>query len=93
MDMLGLVAYVAVTFMGIVGLLAVLMPFFVLRIRNELIVMNRNLERLIELVESSPRPLAVTGTHGAPRFCRNCGSPNRPEDTICSTCRGTIANG
>lgn len=44
--------FVAV-FMLIVGILAVLMPFFVLRIRNEVIAANKKLTEIIEHMEAN----------------------------------------
>jgi len=92
MDLLGLVIYSALTFMAVVGVLAILLPFFVLRIRNELIAANRRLERLIELVESGG-PGAPAGTsrgESPPRFCRTCGAANPAGATSCTACRAAL---
>jgi hypothetical protein len=96
MDMLGLLAYMAVTFMAVLGVVTILMPFFVLRIRHELIAVNRKLERLIQLFESPPPPAVIPGPRagGAPvRFCRNCGAPNPAGEAVCSACRSALPTG
>lgn len=93
MDLLAIVAYVTVSFMVVVGVLALLMTFFVLRIRNELVEVNRKLELLIRAAEQPPRPAEVPPPQaaGAPmRFCRGCGAPNPTRNEACSACHAPM---
>jgi hypothetical protein len=93
MDLLAIVAYVTVSFMAVVAVLAILMPFFVLRIRNELVDVNRKLERLIRIAEKPARPAEMPPPHtaGAPvRFCRSCGAPNPALNEACSACHAPM---
>ena len=94
MDLLSIVAYVTVSFMTVVAVLAILMPFFVLRIRNELVEVNRKLERLIRMAEKPARPAEMPPPQaaGAPmRFCRSCGAANPAGNEACSACHAPMA--
>ncbi len=65
--MAGLLYAAMAIFLIIAGILAILMPFFVLRIRNEIISMNQKLSLLIQLLErGSQRPESKIGTPGPP---------------------------
>lgn len=50
MEAFGLFYIIVAIFLIIVAILSLLMPFFVLRIRNELISMNKKMSELIELL-------------------------------------------
>jgi hypothetical protein len=58
MEALGPFNVVVVIFFIILAILTLLMPFFVLRIRNEMIKLNKNVEKLVELFgDKAPTPI------------------------------------
>ncbi|MBW1715844.1 MAG: hypothetical protein JRJ77_08480 [Deltaproteobacteria bacterium] len=50
MEAFGVFYMIVAIFLIIVAILSLLMPFFVLRIRNEIISMNKKMSELIELL-------------------------------------------
>lgn len=68
-------------------ILAILMPFFVLRIRNEMIENNRKMERLIEAVGGERKrgffePKEIEN----PIYCPDCHTKNKNTETHCVNC-------
>ena len=58
MEALGPLSVVGVIFLIILAILILLMPFFVLRIRNEMIKLNKNMERVVDLLgDIAPTPI------------------------------------
>jgi hypothetical protein len=50
MEPIGALYFVVTFFLILAGILALMMPFFVFRIRNELILMNKKMSQLIEIL-------------------------------------------
>jgi len=79
----------------IAGILTICMPFFVLKIRNQVVDINRKLARVIELLEiqtngaeastAVPR-VEVDGEGRKIKTCAKCGGKNRAEDWKCVHC-------
>jgi hypothetical protein len=84
MGALGTLAGIIWLIIIIAGILAVLMPFFVLRIRNEMIKLNENMSKIIELL-SGKRGTPESTDKGI-KMCPHCGRENRQEDSICLSC-------
>lgn len=60
----------------VVGVMALLMPFFIYRIRNEVISINRKIGLLVnDAVENKME-----------RKCSKCGARNRAADFNCASC-------
>lgn len=69
------------------------LPFFVYKIRNQVVSMNKKLSRIIELLEaqspetSAPVPRMEVDEKGRKiRICPKCGGKNRAEDWKCTHC-------
>jgi len=92
----------ALNFSGIWGIilialvvLTVCMPFFIYKIRNQVVSMNKKLSRIIELLEvqapgtqtSTPVPRVEIDEKGRKiKICSKCGGKNRAEDWKCTHC-------
>jgi hypothetical protein len=71
-----------------------MLPFFVLRIRSEVIAMNKRLERIEELLakatglqaDASPSILKSDDRGRLVKVCRKCGRKNRAEEMNCIGC-------
>jgi hypothetical protein len=80
-------------FLLIVAILALLMPFFVFRIRNEMISMNKKMSVLIELLSGSKSDVAakyITSSDKQIKVCPFCGAGNRLDDYSCMGCSKPI---
>lgn len=73
--------------------LTVCMPFFIYKIRNQVVSMNKKLSRIVELLEDrapeKPAPVMQIETDGEGRkvkICGKCGGKNRAEDWQCVHC-------
>lgn len=71
----------------LVAAMALLMPFFVYRIRKEIISMNKKLGILIDLqsFQASASPLTPDQRPNE-RKCIKCGARNRIRDLTCMAC-------
>lgn len=75
------------------AILAIFIPFWVWRIRNEIINTNNKLDRLVELKEQERRGIKAPAvpTHlAAEKICMNCGRRNKPEDKVCEGCKAEL---
>jgi len=92
MEALGALSGIFFLFMVVVAILAFLLPFFVLRIRNEMIKLNENMVRVIELLGG--QSLHDNGGQGNPtkkiKVCPYCGTKNRAMDYTCVSCSKPI---
>jgi hypothetical protein len=84
MGALGTLAGVIWLIIIIAGILAVLMPFFVLRIRNEMIKLNENMSKIIELLGGN-RGASISADKGI-NMCPHCGRENRQDASTCLSC-------
>lgn len=84
----------------IAAVLAFCMPFFVFKIRNQVVDINKKLARVIELLEvqapgaetSETVPQVERDNKGRKiKICPKCGEKNRAEDWKCIHCGKTIA--
>jgi hypothetical protein len=76
-------------FLLILAIMALFMPFFVFRIRNEMISMNQKMSVLIELLSGSKKDVAakyITSSGKKIKRCPSCGTKNRLEDNSCMSC-------
>lgn len=77
-------------FLLIAGIMAIFIPFWVLRIRNEVIATNRNLERIAQLLGSKPpsaaRPTSRQQTNQNIKLCPECGHRNAADEKVCISC-------
>ena len=89
MDALGAFSGIVIIFLIIVAILAFLMPFFVLRIRNEMIKLNRNVAEAVDILErhfgESVSDITVYPDNKI-NLCQSCGRKNRQGDLNCSDC-------
>jgi len=82
---------VVVLFILIAGILAILMPFFVLRIRNEMIKLNENMAKVIELLGGSTSENRTGNPETRKiKICPYCQAKNRVEDYLCINCSKPI---
>ncbi len=80
MEAFGALSGIVGIFIIIVAILAFLMPFFVLRIRSEMIKLNKNMEKVIELLGGKASPTKNI------KVCPHCNAKNRQEDYTCLNC-------
>ena len=76
-------------FLLLSALLAIFIPFWVWRIRNEVIAINGTLEKLLELKEQQASKTKIPGPsphEPAAKICMKCGRRNVPEAKLCSGC-------
>ena len=91
MQVMGAFSGLITVFILIAVFLAFLMPFFVLRIRNELISMNKKLSRLIELLSAQENVSGrVVSNIETAKECPHCNARNRQEDRMCLGCGKAI---
>ncbi len=95
MEGLGTLSGIATIFILIVAALAFLMPFFVLRIRNEMISMNQKMSELIKILggnktDYSDSNIDVTSSGKKIKNCPQCGTKNRFEDYNCMACSASL---
>jgi hypothetical protein len=65
-----------------------LLPFFVLRIRNEVISMNKKLDKFLNIQEQTTTSIPVKRRE---KICTNCSARNRLEDYTCTSCSNPLA--
>ena len=70
----------------VVAVLAFLMPFFVLKIRNQVVSINQKMDTIIELLGGESGEVFPSGV----KFCTDCGAKNRMEDGRCINCSKPI---
>ena len=86
MQAMGALYIIVTRFLLIAAILAILMPFFVLRIRNELISMNQKISQLVEILGGKGSSIAQLDKSRALKTCPSCGANNRQEDYLCVSC-------
>jgi hypothetical protein len=89
MEGLGSLSGIAAIFILIVAVLAFLMPFFVLRIRNEMISMNQKMSELVKILggnKTNYSNIEVTSSGKKVKKCLQCGTKNRFEEYKCMGC-------
>jgi len=77
----------------IAAVLAFLMPFFVFRIRNEIISMNKKMTELLKIFarnENNHSDIEVTSSGKRVKRCNQCGAKNRFEDYTCIKCGAPV---
>ena len=70
-------------FLLLLAILAIFMPVFVYRIRNEMISMNQKMSLLIKLISASKTGKPI-------KICPDCGTNNRTDDYNCMSCGKAI---
>lgn len=86
MEALGGLYLIVWLFLIVAAILAFLMPFFVLRIRNEMIKLNKNMSQLIELLSGQRGQEFQLDPEKDMKTCPTCGKKNRNEDYNCMYC-------
>lgn len=79
----------ATLFLLLSAILAIFIPFWVWRIRNEVININGTLEKLLAFKEQQASSKTVSGSfphEPAAKICMKCGRRNLPETTVCTDC-------
>ena len=82
----------------VLGILALLMPFFVMQIRDSSKRIERKMDRIISLMDKSGTDESisevvkehVSDDDWAVIRCRHCGAKNRAKDTLCINCSKPI---
>lgn len=77
----------------VAGIMAIFIPFWVFRIRNEVIEMNKRMKRMVELLGSDKQVRTETGTiiqGDKYKICPACGKKNRLVDYTCLHCQQAI---
>ena len=91
----GFISLILILIGIVAGILAIFVPFFVLRIRNETIEINKKLTQLLETTEDpqEKKISAKTETLNSGKkvkICPSCGAKNRLEDPSCLKCKSPI---
>ncbi len=75
------------------AILAVFIPFWVFRIRNEIIKTNQLLARLVELHGGiNPDHYIIDSSAKPTKQCPNCGKANKRTDSTCIYCGTSLRN-
>ncbi|VAW38370.1 hypothetical protein MNBD_DELTA04-214 [hydrothermal vent metagenome] len=75
------------------GILAIFIPFWVFRIRNEIIKTNKLLARLIELNGGiNPDHYIIDSSAKPTKQCPKCGKANKKMDSTCIYCGTNLRN-
>ena len=91
-----LFAKLSTLFFIVLIVLGILIPFFILRIRNEVIQINEKLQTLISLKyeESESDTVLYRTVRNAKgqkiKVCSKCGGRNRDEDLNCTHCSAEL---
>lgn len=81
----------------VIIVLGFLLPFFVLRIRNEIILVNQNLIKIIRILGEQETSgginyyLEKDHKNRTLKVCRSCGQKNRAQDIKCIGCGNDIS--
>jgi predicted nucleic-acid-binding Zn-ribbon protein len=89
MEGLGALSGIVSILILIAVILAFLMPFFVLRIRNEIISMNQKMAELVKILGGTNKNYSnveLTKSGRKLKKCMQCGTLNRYEDDKCMNC-------
>ncbi|MBC2704860.1 hypothetical protein [Desulfobacula sp.] len=94
-DMEGLGAFSGIVTIVILiaAVLAFLMPFFIFRIRNEIISMNQKMTELVKILGGSNKNdsnIEFTKSGKKVKKCMQCGTNNRYEDYNCMKCGSAL---
>lgn len=84
----GIISLLFIGFIGVAGIMAIFIPFWIFRIRNEIIETNRLLKTLVAQGGGDPIVmLPKQSRSGKPmKYCQTCGQGNAIEDTDCIKC-------
>lgn len=88
----GLVALVVVVFLIALAVLSFLLPFFVFRIRNEMIAMNKKMSELVRIVGGESEVKESEGREEKfakgemVAICPHCDTKNSPDELNCLKC-------
>jgi len=80
-------------FLIIAAIMSIFIPFWVFRIRNEIIAANKRLESLVKLLTPSaanhnkPAADAPVAAKMLYKSCPECGHQNEIEEKMCTSCR------
>lgn len=77
-------------FLFIAGVMALFIPFWVYRIRNEVIEMNRQLSKLVEMQGYQGGYETLNKDEPGYKTCMKCGKKNRAGDAECLHCGETL---
>ena len=78
-------------FVTVAGIMAIFIPFWVYRIRNEIIETNRLLRTLVSQQTGITPETHVAGNAAKPiKKCLKCGMNNKAEDLVCMYCQGPL---
>ncbi|MBU1045447.1 MAG: hypothetical protein KJ915_13755 [Candidatus Omnitrophica bacterium] len=70
----------------IAAILAFFTPFFILRIQSEIIKTNKNLKKIINLLENQHISHLSLSDHQNSKVCIRCGTKNEEAVTKCQQC-------
>lgn len=77
-------------FLLVIGVLTICIPFFIFRIRNEIIKTNKILAQIVASLDRGEVIIDARGTEEQIRVCPSCNTPNPSDATICSSCKRVI---
>ncbi|MCF8112148.1 MAG: hypothetical protein K9J85_11775 [Desulfobacteraceae bacterium] len=89
------IALIVALLLLIYAIVTFLLPFFVLRIRNEMISMNQKMSQLIKLLGGKEQfaaksqyvdKMEMDHKGRKIKICQHCGAKNRPQDYNCVRC-------
>ena len=75
----------------IVGIFTLLVPFFVFKIRNEVVKMNRKFDKLIDILSNDEASDEYENNkrlwkYKQIKICKKCGKQNKRDDPNCISC-------
>lgn len=83
------IGYVLVVIIGLIAaVLLFLMPFFVYKIRNQVVEMNHKMSRMLAVLEKRPdQPVSL---NDQVVICEKCGHENKGWATLCVNCKDPL---
>jgi len=73
-------------FLFIAGIMAIFIPFWVFRIRNEVIEMNKKMDKLVTMTGHQAGVESRDMNDPGIKKCTKCGTKNRTADSTCINC-------
>ena len=73
-------------FLFIVGVMALFIPFWIYRIRNEVIEMNKKMDKLVKMTGRQGGFESLDINDPGIKKCTKCGAKNRTQDSTCINC-------
>lgn len=91
----GLLSLIIGLFGIVLAIMGILTPFFIYRIRNEVVEINKQMATVISMMPASAEHReysggSQSGIRSDVKRCMHCGTNNRIQDSICMACNKPV---